>query len=237
MEQYSGTQADPRFGTAVMDRAVRLVERDKNRPCVIFWSLGNESGYGENTAEAARKVKELDSTRLLHYESLICKEKDKGRLDESPLDVKGIMYPELELVADYCESSASAPASSAPPVFLRKPLILTEYAHAMGNGPGGLKEYYDQFYRYDILAGGFVWEWCDHAVLRKAETGEKRFLYGGDFGEEKHDKNFCVDGLVFPDRRPRTRDCGNCWELCASGGSDPDRERIPDRKTDCILQI
>ena len=225
IEQYSETQADPRFGTAVMDRAVRLVERDKNRPCVIFWSLGNESGYGENTAAAAQKVKELDSTRLLHYESLICKEKDKGRLDESLLDVRGIMYPELEDVADYCEESFAMSSDEAVPFgvsasarssedagFSRKPLILTEYAHAMGNGPGGLKEYYDQFYRYDILAGGFVWEWCDHAVLRKAETGEKRFLYGGDFGEEKHDGNFCVDGLVFPDRRPHTglRELWNC---------------------------
>lgn len=200
MEQYSETQADPRFQTAVIDRAVRLVQRDKNRPCVIFWSLGNESGYGQNTVEAARKVKELDRTRLLHYESLYYKEEDKGKLDESYLDVKGIMYPELETVADYCERN------------IGKPLILTEYAHAMGNGPGNLKEYYDQFYHYENLAGGFVWEWCDHAVLKESGTNEKHFLYGGDFGEEKHDRNFCVDGLVWPDRRPHTglRELWNC---------------------------
>lgn len=200
MEQYNLTQRDPRFQTAVVDRTARLVSRDKNRPSVIFWSLGNESGYGENTIAAAKKAKSLDDTRLLHYESLYMTEAEKGRLDESLLDVRGMMYPELEEVDQYLEETD------------RKPLILTEYGHAMGNGPGALKEYYDRLYRYDSLAGGFIWEWCDHAVLASGEGEKPRYLYGGDFGEEQHDGNFCVDGLVYPDRRPHTglKELWNC---------------------------
>ena len=136
LEQYSRTQADRRFRTAILDRAHRLVERDKNRPCVLFWSLGNESGYGENTVEAARLVKEADPTRLLHYESMLMREADKGHLDENSLDVYGIMYPEIETVEAYFAKD------------YRKPLILTEYAHAMGNGPGALQEYYELFHKF-----------------------------------------------------------------------------------------
>lgn len=200
LEQYSRTQADRRFRTAILDRAHRLVERDKNRPCVLFWSLGNESGYGENTVEAARLVKEADPTRLLHYESMLMREADKGHLDENSLDVYGIMYPEIETVEAYFAKD------------YRKPLILTEYAHAMGNGPGALQEYYELFHKYDSLAGGFVWEWCDQALFGKNERGETGFLYGGDFGERQHDGNFCVDGLVYPDRRIHTglKELWNC---------------------------
>lgn len=191
-ENYNMTQKDPRFELPFLDRVRRLVMRDKNRPCVLLWSLGNESGYGEIACRAWRLVKELDPTRVIHYESLIVSSDEKGKYDESGLDVRGIMYPELEAIHAYFEDG------------YEKPLILTEYAHAMGNGPGGLKDYFDCFYRYPSLAGGFVWEWCDHAVLKKDENGKDRYLYGGDFGEELHDGNFCVDGLVYPDRRPHT---------------------------------
>lgn len=200
IELYSATQRDPRFRAAILDRVTRLVERDKNRPSVLFWSLGNESGFGENTESAVKRVRELDSTRLVHYESRIMREEDRGRVSIDGLDVVGIMYPELEDVEAYFSAE------------YEKPLVLTEYAHAMGNGPGALKEYFEQFYQYDSLAGGFVWEWCDHAILVPGEKGEKRYFYGGDFGETLHDGNFCVDGLVAPDRIPHTglRELWNC---------------------------
>lgn len=197
---YNLTQRDPRFRLAIVDRAARLVARDKNRPCVLFWSLGNESGYGENTRAALDKVRSMDTTRLIHYESMIMTREERNRYVDNGLDVEGIMYPELETVRAYFEKDYS------------KPLILTEYAHAMGNGPGGLKEYFDLFYRYDSLAGGFVWEWCDHAVAEQTGEGEPHYLYGGDFGEKLHDGNFCVDGLVYPDRRIHTglKELWNC---------------------------
>ena len=199
-EKYNMTQKDPQFEIPFLDRVHRLVMRDKNRPCVLFWSLGNETGYGEIACKAWKMVRELDSTRLVHYESLIVSSDEAGKYDESGLDVKGMMYPELEVIHEYFEKD------------YEKPLILTEYAHAMGNGPGALKEYFDCFYRYPSLAGGFVWEWCDHAVVRKDEKGKDCYLYGGDFGEKLHDGNFCVDGLVYPDRRPHTSyyELANC---------------------------
>lgn len=199
-EIYNRTQRDERFRIPFVDRVTRLVMRDKNRPCVLIWSLGNESGYGDNACAALRQVRTLDDTRLIHYESTVVSREEAGKYDQSGLDMVGIMYPELETVEKYFKKD------------YEKPLVLTEYAHAMGNGPGGLKEYFDQFYKYDSLAGGFVWEWCDHAVLERTENGEEHYLYGGDFGEKLHDGNFCVDGLVYPDRRPHTglRELWNC---------------------------
>lgn len=210
-ENYNMTQKDPQFELPFLDRVRRLVARDKNRPCVLFWSLGNESGYGRIACRAAEVAHEMDDTRLVHYESTQVSSEEEGKFDESCLDVEGIMYPELERIHEYFEKE------------YEKPLILTEFAHAMGNGPGGLKEYFDCFYRYPSLAGGFVWEWCDHAVLRKGEHGSVQYLYGGDFGEKLHDGNFCVDGLVYPDRRPHTglKELANCARpvriTCAEG--------------------
>ena len=191
-EIYNLTQKDPRFRLSYVDRAERLVRRDINRPCVLFWSLGNESGFGENILAAARRVRSLDDTRPVHYESTLVSQEEEGLYDYGELDVEGIMYPERETIHAYFKDG------------FQKPLILTEYAHAMGNGPGGLKDYFELFYQYPSLAGGFVWEWCDHAIERKGENGEIQYLYGGDFGESLHDGNFCVDGLVWPDRRPHT---------------------------------
>ncbi len=180
------------FEAAILDRVQRAVIRDKNRPAIVFWSLGNESGYGENFVKAARWVKQYDPSRLLHYESSI--HPLPGRThDLSVLDVFSRMYPPVEFIEDYFTKPD------------QKPLILCEVCHAMGNGPGDLEDYFDRIYRYDGLVGGLVWEWCDHAVYAgRTLDGRKKFLYGGDFNDFPNDGNFCVDGLTFPDRTPYT---------------------------------
>ncbi len=189
---------DPRFAEAILDRVRRNVCRDKNRGCILMWSLGNEAGYGENFEAAARWIKETDPERPVHYESIW--EVDGHHGDLSVLDVYSRMYPSNDEIDRYF-------AGHKP----RKPYVLCEYAHAMGNGPGDLEDYMQQIYYYDGLAGGFIWEWCDHAIDTGTENGRIRYAYGGDSGERYHDGNFCVDGLVFPDRRPHTglREYGN----------------------------
>ncbi|MDF2538427.1 MAG: glycoside hydrolase family 2 barrel [Herbinix sp.] len=180
---------DKRFKKAIIDRVQRNVIRDKNRTSILFWSLGNECGYGENFVEAGRWVKQYDPTRLLHYEGNTWQEWQKH--DLSMLDVVSRMYASCEWVQEYCENPEN-----------KKPFIQCEYCHAMGNGPGDLEENMEQMYRYDNYVGGFIWEWCDHAVyMGKAENGKDKFYYGGDSGEFPHDSNFCMDGLVYPDRR------------------------------------
>lgn len=230
---YQGSQAttfgwlaqDPRFEEAILDRVQRDVIRDKNRACVLIWSLGNESGYGRNFEEAGRWVKKYDPSRLLHYEGSVWVT-DNYPNDASMLDLMSTMYATPKWIDEYFTGGGEIspyheqliealtdPKDKLPYVnFLKdhlnsekKPYIQCEFCHAMGNGPGDLEEYYEQIYRYDGFAGGFVWEWCDHAVYQgKAEDGRKRFGYGGDFGEYPHDGNFCMDGLVYPDRRPHT---------------------------------
>ncbi|WP_211588875.1 glycoside hydrolase family 2 TIM barrel-domain containing protein [Allorhizocola rhizosphaerae] len=167
---------DPRWREALVDRATRMVARDHNRPSVIMWSLGNEAGVGQNLAHMAAAIRALDPTRPIHYE---------GDRSYAHSDVHSRMYaPHAEV-----EEIGKAPDG--------KPFILCEYAHAMGNGPGGLSEYQRLFETYERCQGGFVWEWIDHGI-RKGD----HFAYGGDFGEEYHDGNFVCDGLVFPDRTP-----------------------------------
>ena len=182
--------SDERFKSAITDRASSLVTRDINRPCVLFWSLGNESGYGTNFLAAGKLVKALDDTRLLHYEST-------HKLDDTPediLDVVSNMYTSPEDMHKFLERTDES-----------RPFILCEYAHAMGNGPGDLEDYHQTFYSNERFCGGFVWEWCDHAFpLGKTEDGKIMYGYGGDFGEEHHDGNFCMDALVYPDRTPHT---------------------------------
>ena len=181
---------DKRFEKAIVDRSELLVSRDINRPCVVFWSLGNESGYGPNMETAAKKIKSMDSTRLVHYESV-------HRLDDtsdSVLDVVSRMYPTTAEMMKFLEDEKE-----------KRPFILCEYCHAMGNGPGDLEDYRNTFYKSERFCGGFVWEWCDHAFsLGKTADGKEKYGYGGDFGEKHHDRNFCMDGLVFPDRTPHT---------------------------------
>lgn len=184
---------DPAWAEAILDRQKRNVIRDKNECCVIFWSLGNESGYGTNFEAAGKWVKNYDPTRLVHYESSIW-ETGGYKNDVSMLDVMSRMYASTEWIREYCED-----------VRTYKPFIQCEFVHAMGNGPGDIEDYLEQMFTYDKFCGGFVWEWCDHATYEGiAEDGRKMYHYGGDAGEFPHDGNFCMDGLVYPDRTPHT---------------------------------
>lgn len=190
---FSKIADDERFLNAILDRQELNYQRDKNRPSVIFWSLGNESGWGRNMEKAAEYIKQTDPTRLLHYESQYVNEGMKP--DYSKLDVRSRMYMSPNDSEQYCKAQADLPLEE------RKPLILCEYSHAMGNGPGDLEDYFRIFNKYDCFCGGFVWEWCDHAVFAgNTAEGKVKYLYGGDSGEEAHDGNFCIDGLVYPDR-------------------------------------
>ena len=183
---------NPEYIEATLDRTRRLVERDKNRPCVVIWSLGNECGYGCTFEEAAKWIKEFDDTRLTLFESARY-HGNVRKYDFSNLDLYGRMYPSFEDMNAYLDNEPD------------KPFILIEYCHAMGNGPGDLEEYFQFFHEKELMCGGFVWEWCDHAVAHgMAEDGRTIYYYGGDHGEEIHDGNFCMDGLVYPDRRPHT---------------------------------
>jgi beta-galactosidase len=175
---------DDRWTPALLDRAARMVERDKNHPSVVIWSLGNEAGTGRGLTAMAEWIRGRDGSRLLHYE---------GDLDCRDTDVYSRMYAfhdEVERIGRGLDGGTLKRRGL--------PFILCEYAHAMGNGPGGLADYQRLFESYDRLQGGFVWEWIDHGIAHP----ELGFAYGGDFGEELHDGNFVCDGLVFPDRRP-----------------------------------
>ena len=183
---------NPEFIPATLDRTQLCVHREKNRPCIIIWSMGNECGYGCTFEEALKWTKGFDSTRLTCYESSFYRS-DRRKYDYSNIDIFSRMYPSLEEIQEYMDKKPD------------KPLLLIEYCHAMGNGPGDLEDYFQMIYQYDVLCGGFVWEWCDHAVYQgQAANGKEKYLYGGDFGEEVHDGNFCMDGLVYPDRTPHT---------------------------------
>ena len=191
---------DPQWEPALLDRMRRTVERDKNHACVIMWSLGNESGTGRNLAAMSRWTKDRDPSRPIHYE---------GDWSSPYVDVYSRMY------ADQAETALIGqgiePALDDPELDARRramPFVLCEYVHAMGNGPGGMTEYQELFDRYPRLMGGFVWEWLEHGITRTAEDGREYFVYGGDFGEEVHDGNFVMDGLVDADRTPRPGPAG-----------------------------
>ncbi|MFF5970314.1 glycoside hydrolase family 2 TIM barrel-domain containing protein [Streptomyces sp. NPDC012769] len=175
---------DERWTPALLDRAARLVERDKNHPSVIMWSLGNECGTGAGLSAMAEWIHARDPARPVHYEG------DRSCRDT---DVYSRMYaPHAEV------EEIGRRADDGPPERRALPFILCEYAHAMGNGPGGLAEYQRLFETYERCQGGFVWEWIDHGLAHPAHG----YGYGGDFGEELHDGNFVCDGLLFPDRTP-----------------------------------
>ncbi|MFR9291535.1 MAG: glycoside hydrolase family 2 TIM barrel-domain containing protein, partial [Clostridium paraputrificum] len=164
----------------------------KNRPCIFMWSVGNESGFGCNFEKGLIRARELDNTRLLHYEGAFYADKNREN-DFSNIDVISRMYPSIDEIKEYFNKG------------IDKPFILCEYAHAMGNGPGGLKEYDELIQDHKEFAGVYVWEWCDHAIdMGKSKDGKTMYGYGGDFGEISHDGNFCVDGLVYPNRIPHT---------------------------------
>ncbi|WP_326791528.1 DUF4981 domain-containing protein [Streptomyces sp. NBC_00841] len=186
---------DPAWLPAYLDRAERMVQRDKNHPCVVAWSLGNEAGTGQNLAAMAALIREHDDSRLIHYTG----NNESGTY----VDIYGLMYPgidEVEAIGRGREQRTTDPAEDEHRRGL--PFIACEYAHAMGNGPGLLAEYQAVFESHPRLAGGFVWEWIDHGIAQVAEDGSPFYAYGGDFGEEIHDGNFVADGLVFPDRTP-----------------------------------
>ncbi len=181
---------NPVYGKAILDRVQKCVQRDKNRPCVIIWSMGNESAYGCNFEQALAWTKTFDPDRLTHYESARYHD-DNWEYDFSNIDLYSRMYPSFAELEDDLRHITD------------KPILLVEYCHAMGNGPGDLEDYFQFFHRHKQLCGGFVWEWCDHAAVRKID-GQTHYLYGGDYGEQVHDGNFCMDGLVYPDRTPHT---------------------------------
>jgi beta-galactosidase len=194
-EGWRGNPADdPRWRDALLDRMRRMVERDKNHPSIIIWSLGNEAGFGENLMAMSEWVKHRDPRRLVHYEpdqDVTCTDM-YSRMYASHAEVEAIGRHAEEPLADL-ESDARRRAM---------PFILCEYAHAMGNGPGGLAEYERLFEQYPRCQGGFVWEWVDHGIATTTPDGEPYFGYGGDFGEVLHDGSFVIDGLLLPDRTP-----------------------------------
>ena len=192
-EYYNQLAVDPDYEEAIVDRVQHSVIRDKNRPCVVIWSMGNESGHGRNFDAALKWTKEYDPSRLTHYERASFPPAGE-EINQTHLDLYSRMYPSTEEIDQYFEEGK-----------IGKPYILCEFAHAMGNGPGDAENYFRCFERHDGHCGGFVWEWCDHAVdMGYTADGRKRYFYGGDFGEFPHDGNFCMDGLVYPDRTPHT---------------------------------
>jgi len=185
-DRYDWISDDPKWQMAYVDRMERTLQRDKNHPAIIMWSLGNESAFGDNFRAMAAYCKQADPTRLVHYE---------GDFEAEVSDVYTTMYTWLEhdtkLTMDQIIQTT------------QKPHILCEYAHSMGNGPGNLKEYQDLFYAHPELQGGFIWEWFDQGIETK-QGGQTYYRYGGDFGDEPNNANFCIDGLIRPDGRPST---------------------------------
>ncbi len=190
-QRFSLIARDPMFEEAIADRVRLNVQRDRNHACIVMWSLGNEAGFGPAFEKAGRWVKAYDPTRLCHYEGAYYAQED---CDTSMLDITSRMYPPLTDIIDYFENKRD-----------QRPLVLCEYIHAMGNGPGDAQNYQELIERYPGFCGGFVWEFCDHAIDGgHTADGRQIYHYGGDSGEALHDGNFCVDGLVSPDRKPHT---------------------------------
>lgn len=172
---------DPLWENVYVERIVRHVHAQKNHPSIIIWSLGNESGYGCNIRAMYHAAKALDNTRLIHYEE------DR---DAEVVDIISTMYTRVPLMNEFGEYPHP------------KPRIICEYAHAMGNGPGGLTEYQNVFYQHDCIQGHYVWEWCDHGIQAKDDDGNVWYKYGGDYGDYPNNYNFCLDGLIYSDQTP-----------------------------------
>ena len=198
---YHQVAKDRRYATAFLNRAVRMVERDKNHACVILWSLGNESSHSPNHEAMAGWIRRYDPTRPLHFEpgifsQFVEKQVWDKRYDSgyTVTDIVCPMYPEIREMIEW--------ATDATHPDQRRPLILCEYSHAMGNSNGSLADYWEAFETVRGLQGGFIWEWIDHGIKRVAEDGSDYWAYGGDFGDDPNDLNFVCDGLVWPDRTP-----------------------------------
>ncbi len=195
--QWKGNPSnDPAWEDALVDRMVRMVERDKNHPCVLIWSLGNEAGQGCcNHRAMAAAARAIDPARPIHYE---------GDFPLQVCDIMSHMYASVDTITQIAKGEYEITYTTEPICqdYRKMPFVLCEYAHAMGNGPGGLLEYWEAIYAYPRLMGGFIWEWADHGIRRHTEDGREYFAYGGDFGDEPNDGHFVCDGLVLPDRRP-----------------------------------
>ncbi len=183
---------DPNWTTAFLERGKSMVERTKNHACVILWSLGNETGYGPNHDALAGWIRHTDPSRPLHYEGAVSRSHgqhwEAGKL---ATDITCPMYPSVAEIIDYAQDDKAT-----------RPLIMCEYAHAMGNSCGNLREYWDAIKTYPGLQGGFIWDWVDQGLLKTDENGRSYWAYGGDFGDEINDYNFCINGLIWPDRTP-----------------------------------
>jgi beta-galactosidase len=188
---YGVITHDPRYAAAFVDRGSRMVLRDRNHPSIIMWSLGNESGYGPNHDAMAGWMRHADPTRPLHYEGAICRANSTWESGHAATDVVCPMYPSVADITSWATSTKDP-----------RPLIMCEYAHAMGNSCGNLKEYWEAIESHPGLQGGFIWELLDHGIRVEDPQGRPYWAYGGDFGDTPHDTNFCCDGLVWPDRTP-----------------------------------
>jgi beta-galactosidase len=200
---YSTLCRDPRWARQFLERGMRMVQRDKNHPCVIGWSLGNETGHGENHVRLAEAIRAYDPSRIIHHEGELQQWWHQGQVSYAHStgkynDVADPMYPHVDVLIEWAQANQDA-----------RPFIMCEYSHAMGNSNGNLKEYWEAFEQYHGLQGGFIWEWVDHGIRRVDERGRTYWAYGGDFGERVHDANFVCDGLVWPDRTPHPA----MWEL------------------------
>ena len=183
VENYTWITDDETWKDAYVDRSVRMVKRDRNHPSIIMWSMGNESAFGCNFRSAAGEaIRELDDTRLVHYE---------GDFEAEVTDVYSTMYTRLKGLKEIAEYQIKGD----------KPHVMCEYGHAMGNGPGGLKAYQDMYRKYKRLQGGFLWEWYDHGIYTE-EKDKKYYKYGGNYGDFPTNGNFCIDGILMPDRTP-----------------------------------
>lgn len=199
--------SDPEWTHAFMDRAIRMAVRDRNHPSVVMWSMGNESGYGFNFAAVSAWLRDFDPTRPIHYEGA-----QGERRDPETVDIISRFYPRLQddyLNPNIPEGETNERAENARWERLLsiaertgddRPVLTSEYAHAMGNAMGNFKEYWDEIYSNPRMLGGFIWEWADHGIMTKNEEGKIKVNYGGDFGDQPNLKNFCLDGLLFSDR-------------------------------------
>ncbi len=193
----------PEWSNACLERMANMVERDKNHPSIFSWSLGNEAGYGPNYARMASLARDVDSTRLVQY-------LDKWKERNPITDVVSPMYPSIQDIVDYANSGDN------------RPYIMCEYAHAMGNGVGNLKEYWDTIAHYPTLQGGFIWDWVDQGLRKKTKDGTEFYAYGGDFGDTPNDKNFCLNGIVYPDRSfyPKTYEVKKVYQYIKFDGAN-----------------
>lgn len=191
---YAQLGGDPWWANAFLNRAVRMVERDKNHPSVIVWSMGNETGFGPNHMAMTAWVREYDPSRPIHNENAIQRQGVRSMWNENQpgTDIVCPMYPAVDDIIEHAKHSDDP-----------RPLIMCEYAHAMGNSCGNLKEYWEAIESHHGLQGGFIWEWLDHG-LKDTANGIPYWAYGGDFGEDRHDLNFVCDGLCWPDRTPHS---------------------------------